>query len=308
LLYEAEFAALGTSLHEMLDLQRVDPTYHLVFDDGSKLALTSDMKSLQEQLEAFRTRQFSRPAALYGGRTSSLPSGDRETGQPRFPQGLRILQGFKTSHCSAKLKPLANHYRNMSAYFDDPRLKAAFTFQDVYMGLSPFRGAGYIFDDALHRTGARRLVSPRRDVFHRRGAGRAGARAGVEFEFDALGGADRCEREASPRRGPERWPHIQADAVLANADLPYVYNDLLPQDGQAERLARKRFSCSVISFFWGVDKTYHSFPRIHSFWRTIIARTSTRSSGTWTCRPTPAFISMPRPGSTRPWRPRDRIP
>ena len=26
----------------------------------------------------------------------------------------------------------------MSTYFDDPRLKAAFTFQDVYMGLSPF--------------------------------------------------------------------------------------------------------------------------------------------------------------------------
>src|SRR5574342_141485 len=48
LLYEAEFAALGTSLREILDLQRVDPTYHLVFDDGSKLALTSDLKSLQE--------------------------------------------------------------------------------------------------------------------------------------------------------------------------------------------------------------------------------------------------------------------
>src|SRR5512144_2324913 len=39
LLYEAEFGALGASLHEMLDLQRVDPTYHLVFDDGSRLAL-----------------------------------------------------------------------------------------------------------------------------------------------------------------------------------------------------------------------------------------------------------------------------
>ncbi|MBI2333076.1 MAG: FAD-dependent oxidoreductase, partial [Chloroflexi bacterium] len=45
LLYEAEFAALGTSLNNMLDLQRVDPTYHLIFDDGSQLALTSDMKS-----------------------------------------------------------------------------------------------------------------------------------------------------------------------------------------------------------------------------------------------------------------------
>ena len=47
--YEDEFAALGTSLHEMLDLQRVDPTYHLVFDDGSQLALTSDLKAMQEQ-------------------------------------------------------------------------------------------------------------------------------------------------------------------------------------------------------------------------------------------------------------------
>jgi phytoene desaturase len=49
---------------------------------------------------------------------------------------------------------------------------------------------------------------------------------------------------------------LRADAILANADLPYVYRDLLPPDGEYKRLARKRFSCSVISFFWGVDKTY----------------------------------------------------
>src|SRR5574341_236372 len=58
LLYEAEFAALDASFREMLDLQRVDPTYHLVFDDGSRLALTSDMKSLQEQLERFEPGSF----------------------------------------------------------------------------------------------------------------------------------------------------------------------------------------------------------------------------------------------------------
>src|SRR4030042_1303352 len=46
LLYEAEFAALGASMREMLDLQRVDPTYHLVFDDHSQLALTSDLTAM----------------------------------------------------------------------------------------------------------------------------------------------------------------------------------------------------------------------------------------------------------------------
>ena len=58
LLYEAEFGALGTSMYERLDLQCVDPTYHLVFDDGSQLALTSDLKSMQEQLEAIEPGSF----------------------------------------------------------------------------------------------------------------------------------------------------------------------------------------------------------------------------------------------------------
>ena len=38
-LFEAEFKALGSSTRELLDLQRVDPTYRLVFDDGSGLSL-----------------------------------------------------------------------------------------------------------------------------------------------------------------------------------------------------------------------------------------------------------------------------
>src|SRR5512139_3133495 len=58
LLYDAEFHALGISMREHLNLQRVDPTYHLVFDNGSQLALTSDMKSLQEQLESFQPGSF----------------------------------------------------------------------------------------------------------------------------------------------------------------------------------------------------------------------------------------------------------
>ncbi|HEY3473572.1 MAG TPA: FAD-dependent oxidoreductase, partial [Anaerolineales bacterium] len=137
LLYEAEFAALGTSLGEQLDLQRVDPTYHLVFDDGSKLALTSDLKSMQEQLEAFEPGSFS-------GLLRYMEEGYRH-----YHLGMEKLvhrdfrkasDFFRLEHLPLihQLKPLANHYRNMSAYFDDPRLKAAFTFQDVYMGLSPF--------------------------------------------------------------------------------------------------------------------------------------------------------------------------
>ena len=56
--FEDEFAALGVSMRDMLDLQRVDPTYCLVFDDGSQLTLTSDMKSMYDQLEAIESGSF----------------------------------------------------------------------------------------------------------------------------------------------------------------------------------------------------------------------------------------------------------
>ena len=58
LLYEAEFRALGTSMRDQLDLQPVDPTYQLVFDNGSQLGLTANMKSMQEQLESVQPGSF----------------------------------------------------------------------------------------------------------------------------------------------------------------------------------------------------------------------------------------------------------
>ena len=53
---------------------------------------------------------------------------------------------------------------------------------------------------------------------------------------------------------------LNADFIVANADLPYVYQKLLPQDREAKRLAGKRYSCSTISFFWGIDKALPSLP------------------------------------------------
>jgi phytoene desaturase len=83
--------------------------------------------------------------------------------------------------------------------------------------------------------------------------------AGVEFMFDTA--VEKIAINGGSARGVQVDGQVlEADAVLANADLPYVYRDLLPQDGQVERLSRMKYSCSVISFFWGVDKPYAELP------------------------------------------------
>jgi phytoene desaturase len=254
LLYESEFAALGASMREVLDLQRVDPTYHLVFDDGSQLALTSDMKSLQEQLETFEHGSFQ-------GLLRYLDEGHRHyhLGMEKFvkPDFRKATDFFKLSNLPLvyQVKPLANHYRHMSAFFRNPRLKSAFTFQDMYMGLSPF-DAMATFSLMPYSELAHGVWYPRGGMYSIVEAlTQLAINAGVEFVFDT--DVERIEVRDRAARGVQvNGQMLEADAVLANADLPYVYQDLLPQDGQAEKLLRKQFSCSVISFFWGMDQPY----------------------------------------------------
>jgi phytoene desaturase len=257
LLYEAEFRALGTSVHDALDLQRVDPTYHLVFDDGSQLALTSDLKSMQAQLESMQPGSFQ-------GFLRYLSEGDQhyQLGmQNLVNRDFRAASDFFTfSNLSLlfRLKPLVNHYRNMSAYFEDPRLKAAFTFQDVYMGLSPFE-APATFSMMSYTELAHGVFYPKGGMYSVAEALMKLARAaGVDFIFDSP--VERIDVNAMHARGVDLpdGRRLEADVILANADLPYVYQNLLPQDGIARQLERKRFSCSVISFFWGMDKTYET--------------------------------------------------
>jgi phytoene desaturase len=142
----------------------------------------------------------------------------------------------------------------MRAYFDDPRLKAAFTFQDMYMGLSPFkapttfsfmpyselvhgvwypRGGMYTIIDELYKTAQD---------------------AGVKIHLHSA--VDRINIEDNQATGVtlEDGDQVRADIVIANADLPYVYGNLLPRDGTFGRLKRKHYSCSTLSFFWGLDQ------------------------------------------------------
>lgn len=259
LLYESEFAALGFSLREMLDLQRVDPTYHLVFDDNSRLALTSDMKVMREQLEGIEPGSFQ-------GLLRYLDEGHRHYNlavEKLLNQDFRKASDFfslRNVPLLYQLKPLAKHYDHMANYFDSPRLKAAFTFQDVYMGLSPFEALATFsmmpYSELAHgvwypRGGMYCIVEALMEI---------ALLAGVTFEFGTA--VEKILADGYETKGVllEDGRCLHADFIVANADLPYVYQQLLPQDRTARSMARKRYSCSTISFFWGIDKPLPSLP------------------------------------------------
>lgn len=259
LLYEAEFAALGTSLSEVLELIRVDPTYHLVFDDASQLTLTSDVHSMYRQLEAIEPGSFN-------GFLRYIEEGHRHYHRAIDRLVNRDFRKATDFFCPANfpllfcLKPLVRHYQNMGNYFRQPRLKAAFSFQDVYMGLSPFDAPATFsmmpYTELAHgvwypRGGMYRIVEVLMEL---------ALQAGVEFEFNRT--VERITIYNNRASGVvlSGGHLLTADAVIANADLPYVYQNLLPPGKRATQMTRRQFSCSTISFFWGVDQIYPQLP------------------------------------------------
>jgi len=111
-LYEAEFSALGACVREILALQRVDPTYQLVFDDGSRLALSSDLSRMHEQLESIEPgsyhgflRYIEEGHRHYDLAMQHLVNRDFRTASEFF--------NFSNLPLLFSLKPLVPHYRNM---------------------------------------------------------------------------------------------------------------------------------------------------------------------------------------------------
>jgi phytoene desaturase (3,4-didehydrolycopene-forming) len=259
LLYSSEFRALGVSLAELLELRPVDPTYRLVYDDGSQLSLTSNMTTMREQLDAIEPGSFD-------GLERYMEAGARHY---RVVAEKMVNRDFRSPidylrigalGLLARGNPLANHYRGMAAYFDAPRLKSAFTFQDLYVGLSPFEAPSMLsllsYTELAHGVwypagGMYSIVETLVDLARD---------AGVEFLLGS--DVERIETDSTGTRGVclADGARLSADVVLANADLPYVYERLLPPDRMARSLSRKRFSCSAISFFWGLDRPYPSLP------------------------------------------------
>jgi phytoene desaturase len=155
-----------------------------------------------------------------------------------------------------QLKALKKHYANTSRFFQDERLKAAFTFQNMYLGLSPY--------DAPATYSLLQYTELAEGVWYPIGGMYAAIQAlvriaeklGVRFLYDAP--VKKLIVEGSRVKGVvlEDGRSITSDLFVGNADLPYIYKELLPQGHEAKKLDNKLYTCSTIMFYWGVDKVY----------------------------------------------------
>jgi phytoene desaturase len=152
-----------------------------------------------------------------------------------------------------RLRSLSLHTRYARRYFRDPRLLMAFTFQDMYMGLSPYESPA-TYSLMQYTELADGLYYPMGGMYRVAEALTGVAeKLGVAFLYNAP--VERILVDGGRATGVALADgrSLPADLVVANADLGYVYNSLLPDDGAAARLDRKEYGCSTIMFYWGLE-------------------------------------------------------
>jgi len=253
--YRDVFNSLGLTLENDLRMKPLDDIYTLWFDDGTSLAFTTDKKRMEEQHEKIEPGSYARAERyVTTGFRLYVMAFERLLGR----NFTRFFQFFNLTNAMLliRLKTYLRHYSYTARYFRSEHLRMAYTFQNIYVGQSPFSApalfsmipAAELTEGSMFPVGGMYTVAEK--------LMEKAVELGVTFHFAmpvskimTAGGRATGVRFAD---GTE----AAADIIVANADLPYVYRELLPPGRKSRRIERMKYSCSALVLHWALDKQY----------------------------------------------------
>lgn len=153
-----------------------------------------------------------------------------------------------------------NLYGQVSRFFHTDKLRKAFSFHSMFLGLSPFESlAMYSMITYADLTGG--MYYPMGDIYSIiEDMIRIAAETGVQIRTEAAVEEILIENGRAVGVRLASGEQLRADIIVSNADLPYTYRSLIPSRHRKaypdSRLERMRYSCSGYILFLGLDKTY----------------------------------------------------
>ncbi|MFN3684503.1 MAG: phytoene desaturase family protein [Fimbriimonadaceae bacterium] len=233
------FEDVGERIEDHLDLRLLDPGYRAFFPDGSTIDATSNVARLTDAVrrlagpaDALRVPEFlGRTAALYRDAVPNFVE--------RNYRSVLDLASPKAVGLVLKHGMTANLYRRVCSFFEDDRLRRLFSFQTLYLGMSP-TDAPWVYAVLAFMEYGGGVWYPMGGVAGLTEAlARLAEARGVRFHFETpvraigAGTIEACGRTH------------RFDAVVCNADLPYARRHL------RQRPLRRslRHSCSAIMLY-----------------------------------------------------------
>ena len=255
--YRELFRSAGRDLDDYVRLIPLDANYRVTFGDGDLLTIRRTLPELIKELERIEPGVTPRFYRFLEDACNKYRLGRSEFVERDF-EGARDFFGLRNLRLLLKTRALNNYYRQVSKFFRTEKLRQAFSLQTMYLGLSPFEAPAVYSLLPYTELAEDGLWFPEGGMYSLVEAmERLATELGVRFHLNSP--VERVVVTKGRARGVVvGWGGDRADAVLANADLPYAYRELLggsaDKDFRLSRREKLEYTASAFMLYLGVDR------------------------------------------------------
>ena len=134
--YQETFEMLGTKIEDHVELLRVEPFYRCYFEeDGTFAEISSDQNKMKDTINKIEPNAYAKFVDYLKTAGDFL-----RFGLPTVIQEKPDFTHFGSFIMACiKIFPLQSHENMLKQYFKSKKLQAMMSFQDLYIGLSPYQ-------------------------------------------------------------------------------------------------------------------------------------------------------------------------
>ncbi len=249
------FSYCGQNLEDYLDLKVLDISYKIFYPDNTTLTVYRDSEKTKQELEKFESG-----SSLGFDKFIAAAKVFYDIARPMLYQSYRKSAVLKPRYWGvvSKLKINQTYWDFAKQFFKSDKLCYAFTFEAMFIGVSPF-DAPALYSVIAYTDHVQKIAHPIGGMYQIPRALEAMAKKfGAQIDYN-------CEiKEIKKSKGSfilksQNGDH-QASKVVANADYAYTQKNLLGRS-----LPNFKYSCSVYLMYLGLKEKAESLEHHNLF-------------------------------------------
>ncbi|MDD5120567.1 MAG: phytoene desaturase family protein [Candidatus Omnitrophica bacterium] len=253
--FEEVFSYCGKRIEDYLDLRAIDPSYKIFYSDGETLCVYRDSQRTKEELKR-----------IDKGASEQFDKFIQETA--RIYNIIRPLLYKCVTYKSltnpyywrlvTKIRAFESYWQLARKYFKSDKLCYAFTFEAMFMGVSPYQAPAF-YSIISYTDHVQKIFHPMGGMYQiplalEKLAGQLGAKIYYDSEIENIG---RKDGQISLLKGKNQ---IQASSAIVNADYAYAQTELLKR-----KIPDFKYSCSTYLIYLGINKKLNNLAHHNLF-------------------------------------------